>query len=738
MIQEWQHALEGAVRAAKAPGAAAYVAANDVVLYHGAAGLRQSVPQPLPAARDTIYDLASITKVVATTTAVMLLRDDGVLDLDQPVAEIVPVPAFRAFTIRHLLTHSAGLSAILPLYRSVSTVNEALQRIAAAPLLWAPGSRRRYSDLGYIILGKVVELAAMDSLDAFCARRIFAPLGMTHTGFRPPEAWREMCAATEHCPWRGRVICGEVHDENAYAVGGVSGHAGLFGTAEDLARFCRALIEGRILARRTLEEMARIGQLPCYPWQGLGWQLDPWMAGSSGFLPARTVIGHTGWTGTSLWLDYDAGNFVILLSNTCHPSRAARNNGALRRVFHAPVAARLYPRRINTHTGLDRVMWDDFAPLRGKRIALLANHAATDQTGRSILDVIALCPDIALTRLYSPEHGLWAQAEAGEKVQAQAGPIPVISLYGGQQRPSQEQLRGVDLFVVDLPDIGSRYYTYMATMKECMTACAQARVPVMVLDRPNPIGGVIMEGGIARETGSIVCCAPIPARHAMTLGEIALFFRQTVFNKTHLNLTIVQADNWFRDRLFMDCSLPWTPPSPNIPTPETALVYAGTCLFEGVNMNEGRGTDTPFLIVGAPWLRAERILDMLGSEEHPGCRLEAVTYTPRAIPGKATSPRYKDLPCHGLRIHVEQPEQVRAFTTAIAILCAVQREHPGELQWEKHFDTLAGGPRLRRSIQAGDDALTIVARFDTEHRTFDRGRPKRYLTAEQWLRARSA
>jgi len=719
-------ALEDAVKASHAPGGVACVGERDKILFCGAYGLRQAMPRPEPAEPGTLYDLASLTKVVATTTAVLMLRDDGKLDLDQPVAEILPVPAFRHFTVRHCLTHTTGLDPGIPYFREVSSINEVLQRVSLDSISALPGARRLYSDLGFIILGKIVELAAGDSLDAFCCRRIFTPLGMTRTRFRPPAEWAANCAATENCRWRGCVMRGAVHDETAWAVGGVAGHAGLFSCAEDLALFCRALYDRRLLPEKTVAEMSALGQVPLYPWQGLGWKIDPWSCGSEGFLPSRSAIGHTGWTGTSIWLDLQTGLFSILLGNTCHPSRDNRNNLEFRSRFHAPVARFLFQTSTNTHTGLDRLTWSGFDEVRGKRLAVLTNSAAVDQLGRPLLDVLRLSSDTQVKYIYTPEHGLQASVEAGECVASQNGPVPVISLYGDQPRPDLNQLRDIDLFVVDLPDVGSRYYTYMATMLRCLQACAAARKPVLVLDRPNPLGGVVLEGPIARDFGKDVCCAPIPARHGMTLGELALFFRDRLLRAQKPQVIVSELDAWPRERIFAECGLPWVAPSPNMPTPETALAYAGTCLFEGVNMNEGRGTDTPFLLAGAPWLDAEAVAGAILEDERPGCRLEPVRYTPVPIPGKASKPMFQNDPCAGIRIVIEDAPRVRSFTLAVALLSAIRRHHTGDLEFTPHFDALAGTSDLRQRILHGEPALRIVARYEKELKQFNAARPRLY------------
>ncbi|HEO72594.1 MAG TPA: DUF1343 domain-containing protein, partial [Candidatus Hydrogenedentes bacterium] len=717
--------LEEAVRETETPGAVAYVGDLHQTYLDAATGLRQVIPEPLPAGTSTVYDVASLTKCVATTTAVLMLCHDGAMDLDQPASELVPIPAFGAFTVRHLLTHTAGLVPGLPYYRSAVTIDEMLQRYAARGLDHPPGTQRRYSDVGFMILGRAVELTAHDSLDMFCARRIFKPLAMNQTTFNPPGGSAYTCAATEACAWRGKVMVGAVHDENAYAVGGVAGHAGLFSTAQDLGRFCRALLGGELLPEHVLAQALSFGQVAFYPWQGLGWNLDPWPTSVNGFLPARTAFGHTGWTGCSLWLDRASGLFAILLANTCHPARTKRDNKTLRRVFHTAVAREFYPHRTNTHTGLDRLLWEQFRTLRGKRIALLTHHAAVDQLGRPILDVLGLEPRVKVALLYSPEHGFHGQAEAGQKVDSESGEIPLISLYGNRSRPTAHELKDIDLFVVDLQDVGARYYTYPHTMLECMRACADARIPMLVLDRPNPLGGNVLEGPIASDTSHAVCCAPVPIRHGMTIGELALFLRgRALSGSGGLDLAISALDSWQPERLFAECDLPWIPPSPNIPSPQTALLYVGTCLFEGTNLNEGRGTETPFQIIGAPWLAAETIIRDIGPGLRTGCSLEPVIYTPKAMPGKASSPTYCDRQCNGIRIRVRDPHKVRAFTLTVALLDAIRKRHPEQFAWKRSFDVLAGSDTLRKHIETGASVERIIASCQAGLDAFRRARPR--------------
>lgn len=718
-------ALAEAVQSTGNPGAVALVGDLRRTHFHEAFGYRAIQPEKQPAERDTIYDLASVTKAVATTTAVMMLVEKEKLDLDRPVRDFIPYPRFERFTLRQCLAHGSGLPAGYPFYRDVVSLEELVRQIATLSESYPPGTRRLYSDLGFILLGDVVQRVTGEGLDVFCRREIFAPLKMTDTGYRPAKKLWDRCAATEDNAWRGRIIRGEVHDENCFAVGGVTGHAGLFSTAADLAIFCRAFLRGKVLREKTLDHMLDPKTTPVYPWQGLGWRLDPWRSGPSGYLPSRAAFGHPGWTGTSIWMDRATGLFSILLANTCHPTRVDRKNTELRRTFHDAVAKRFFPGRANVHTGLDRLLRTGFSGLRGKRVALLTNSAAVDKQGRGILKVFSLRSDVTVAKVFSPEHGFHGAAEAGEHVADEKAAVPVVSLYGKQKAPTAEQLKGVECLVVDLQDIGARYYTYMDTMRQCMLACVGAGVPVCVLDRPNPIGGAL-EGMVATKHESPVCSLPIPNRHGMTMGDLATFMCAWDKRLAKLKLTVEDLDGWRPDALFGACQLPWRAPSPNIPTPETALVYAGTCLFEGVEMNEGRGTEAPFLTLGAPWMKPKRVIRAL-QLAHPGVLIDTVRFTPRAIPGKSTNPRHKDEACRGIRIELETPARVRAFALAVDLLCAIRAEHGDDLVFNKLFDVLAGGPRLREAIQAGKDAKSIIAGTEAELEAFDKVRPRRYV-----------
>ncbi|NLN92608.1 MAG: DUF1343 domain-containing protein [Candidatus Hydrogenedens sp.] len=724
-------ALSKAVKESQSPGAVACAGEKGRRLFAAAEGYRSLRPKKEKATLDSVYDLASLTKVVATTTSVFLLRDEKALDLDDTLYRYLPIANLEEITIRQVLTHTTGLASWKALHLEISGLLPYVDAIARMAASREKGAGRVYSDLGFILLTRVIEEITHESFDLFCKNHIFEPLGMADSCFNPPASMKERCAPTEECSWRKGMVRGEVHDQNASAIGGVSGHAGLFSTVGDLEKYCQALLSGRILSEATLDEITGPAQIPGYPWQGLGWWIDPWTNGANGYLASRRAFGHTGWTGTSIWMDREKELYAILLSNTCHPDLSRRNNGALRGGFYSKVSALFYKESTNAHTGLDALVRNDYGQIKNKRLGVLTNSAAINQEGRPLPEVLAQAGASTVVRFFSPEHGFSGEAEAGQAVRSkETGPVPVISLYGEKRAPSRSDLQGINLFVVDLPDIGARYYTYMATMKECMASCAEHGIPLLVLDRPNPLGGLVLEGAPAEEFGTAVCCAPIPIRHGMTLGELALFFRDRFFQGKKLDLRIVQAENWWYDFAHHESALPWVPPSPNIPTADTALMYIGTCLFEGVNMNEGRGTETPFLICGAPWLKAEEVLSDLDPEMTRGCSMKATLYIPKSIPGKSANPEYKDKLCHGIQFELTDRRAVRPLTTVVALLSAIHKRHP-ELEWRPFFDALAGGPALRQAIQKGLPAREIMGSVEEQIAAFDRMRPRLYQTVEE-------
>jgi uncharacterized protein YbbC (DUF1343 family) len=376
-------------------------------------------------------------------------------------------------------------------------------------------------------------------------------------------------------------------------------------------------------------------------------------------------------------------------------------------------------------TGLELFLARRCAPVRGLRIGLLTHAAAVDARYRSAAQLLHETPDVRLAVLYGPEHGLSAVAQDLEGVIAERDPLtglPVISLYGATAdslRPTPEQLAGLEALVIDLVDVGSRYYTFQASMMYCLEAAAQASLPVVVLDRPNPIGGLAVEGPALRlGFDSFVGAHPIATRHGMTIGELATFYRARL--KLDVDLTVVPCEGWRRAMYHDQTDLPWVLPSPNMPTPDTALVYPGQCLIEGTNLSEGRGTTRPFELCGAPGVDAGAVADRLTAESLPGVVFRPVWFRP-------TFQKHAGHTCGGVQLHVTDREVFRPVRTGFAVLSALRDACPA-FRWRTEtyefvsdvpaIDLLFGSDRERLGLEAGRSWKEIAKEWESEEEAF--------------------
>lgn len=693
------------------PGGVVLIGRNGRIEHRRAFGKLSYDENAEPTRPETIYDLASLTKVVATTTATMILVDEERLNLDLPVQAYLPKfqgPGKAAVTVRHLLTHSSGVDWWAPLYQELKGKKAFLERIYTMELKSEPGTQMKYSDLGILLLGEILERVAGRPLDAFVRERVFAPLGMKDTGWRPAPSLLPRIAPTEKDPWRGRLLRGEVHDENAFALGGVAPHAGLFGSADDLAKLAQMLLwkgvyaQKRIVASSTVERFTRAADLPAGSSRALGWDTKSPEGSSAGRFFSPTSFGHTGFTGTSMWIDPERQLFVILLTNRVHPTR---DNTLIREV--RPALAEAVIRALEpVRTGLDRVAAGEVPQLRGKKIGLVAHAASRTRDGRHAIDVFR-AQKLELVRLFSPEHGLAGNAAAGEKVDSsvdETSGLPVVSLYGKKQKPTPEDLAGLDVLVIDLQDAGVRFYTYASTMVLCLEAAAEAGLPVVVLDRPNPLGGERIEGPMREERvpQSFVSRAPGPLVHGLTLGEMARYYNRRL--PVPATPEVIALEGWQRSMTFRDTGYPWVSPSPNLRSPEAALVYPGAALLEATNVSEGRGTETPFLRIGAPWLQPDKIL-----LEVPGYRFKVTTFKPEAS-SAAPEPKYRDQECRGWEIEVADAKIASPFRLGVVLLQTLSRE-PG-FEWKREgqaLEWLLGSGRLLEDLRAGRSTEEILA-----------------------------
>jgi len=389
---------------------------------------------------------------------------------------------------------------------------------------------------------------------------------------------------------------------------------------------------------------------------------------------------------------------------------------------------RAAPRPVES--GLDRLAADRFRPLRGRTVGLVCNPTAVDRRLRHAADLLHAAPGVRLAALFGPEHGIRGDAQymaaVGEERDARTG-IPVRSLYGSSAaslRPTADQLRGLDALVFDVQDVGCRAYTYQATMLLCLEAAAEAGIAFVVLDRPNPIGGLAVEGPCLRPGFESFCgLHDLAVRHGMTVGELARLFR--VERRLHVELTVVECRGWRRSRHARETGLPWVLPSPNMPTPETALVYPGMCLLEGTNLSEGRGTTRPFELFGAPWLDPHGLVEALEAQRLPGVRFRPASFTP-------TWDKHAGERCHGAEVVVADRGAFRPFRTGVAAVQAARARAPARFRWRTEpyefvegvpaFDLLCGSARERAALEAGQGWRDLAPAWAREERAFARRR----------------
>ncbi len=740
------------IQLGRIPGAVVLVGNPEEILYRKAFGLSALKPEPRPMTVDTRFDLASLTKVVATTTAILQLMDQQKLRLDDPVAKYWPEFGENhkeSITIRQLLTHYSGLRADLDLTRAWWGYPAALSLIAAEKPLVPPGSQYLYSDINFEILGELVRRISGMPLDVYCARYIFQPLGMKNTGFTPPLTSRPNIAPTEYL--NGRLHWGEVHDPTAYRMGGVSGHAGLFSTADDLAIFARMLLDGgsakgvRILNRRTVTQMTTPQSPPgMTELRGLGWALAaPFATNREQLLPLG-AYGHLGYTGTLLRIDPVTRTFLIVLSNRVHP-HGKGNANPLRRGILAIVSAALGPQTneqilaarpgvaayrqraaaypvihpaTQVATGLDVLKTENFAPLKGLRVGLITNQTGVDTDGNRGVDLLFHAPGVSLTKIFSPEHGLQGNRDGKIPSERDAGTgLPVYSLYGETRKPTEGMLRDIDALVFDIQDAGVRFYTYATTMAYAMEAAARRNIDFYVLDRPDPIAANIVQGPMLEATmTSFTSYFPLPVRHGMTIGELARLFNQ----EGHIGarLHVIEMRGYRRRDWYDKTGIPWIPPSPNLRTLTEATLYPGVALVEGANVSVGRGTDTPFELLGAPWIDGRKLADALNRRDIAGVFFIPANFTP-------DDSRYVHQPCHGVRLLLTDRRELDSPFLGIELASTLHQLYPEQFH-TKEILSMVGSPSWVQAITDGKDPRSIAPQWQEGLREFSALR-KRFL-----------
>ncbi len=386
-------------------------------------------------------------------------------------------------------------------------------------------------------------------------------------------------------------------------------------------------------------------------------------------------------------------------------------------------------------SGLDVLVEDRFELLRGLSVGLVCNPTSVDRRLRHAADLFHEADGVRLSALFGPEHGVRGDAQYMAAVRGERDKrtgVPVHSLYGNDAaslRPAPRHLRGLDALVFDIQDVGTRFYTYQATMLFCMEAAARAGIGFFVLDRPNPIGGVAVEGPALRPGFESFCGVhDVAVRHGLTVGELAGLYLEE--RELELALAVIPCRGWRRGMHARDTGLPWIFPSPNMPTPETALVYPGMCLLEGTNLSEGRGTTRPFELFGAPWLDGTRLVESLSDERLPGVRFRPVSFVP-------TWDKHAGNRCHGAELVVGDRETFRPFRTGMACVAAARDQAPGKFRWRTEayefvedipaFDLLCGSARERESIARGEGWRHLPSAWRAEERAFAKRRAPHLL-----------
>jgi uncharacterized protein YbbC (DUF1343 family)/CubicO group peptidase (beta-lactamase class C family) len=733
-----------AIRDEQIPGAVVLVGHDGQEVYRKAFGERSLEPRREAMTVDTIFDLASLTKVIATTTAVMQLMEKGQIRVNDPVAKYIPEFAENGkeeITIRELLTHYSGLPEGLDLTQPWEGRETALRMAYAEKPIYAPGSHFLYSDVDFIVLGALVERVSGMSLSAYCQNNIFTPLKMTHTRFLPPVAWLPKIAPTQYDE-HDKMLRGVVHDPTVRRMGGVAGQAGLFSTADDLAKFTQALLSGStILSPLTIEKMTTPQQPPTSQvLRGFGWDIDsPYSSNRGDLLPVGS-FGHTGFTGTSLWIDPTTRTYIIVLSNAVHP-RGKGSAIALRSKIATAVAAalplttaekdelrsesitgyneaetgvrRVASRNGSVQTGIDVLEAQGFDLVRGtttnnaavkKKIGLLTNQTGVDSQGRRTIDVLSQAQGVSLDAIFSPEHGVTGTLDTTdiENSKDAATGIPVYSVYGetdAARRPSLEVLKTLDAVVIDIQDVGVRFYTYETTLGYFLEAAAKAGIEIIVLDRPNPITGSFVQGPIS-DSGheSFTNYTSLPVRHGMTLGELA-----KLFNGEHginARLQVVPLEGWMRGDWYDSTGLAWINPSPNLRSLMEATLYPGVALVEGTNVSVGRGTDTPFELLGAPWINAGELAQYLNARNISGVRFIPVTFTPSAS-------TYAGQKCQGVNIVLVDRYAFDAPELGMEIASALHKLYPEPFHMER-MNELVVNRTVYDAIAKGEDPRRVA------------------------------
>ena len=758
----------------KLPGAVVLIGHKGKIVFRKAYGNRALVPNVEKMTVDTIFDVASLTKVVATTTSIMILVERGQIRLNDTIGKFIPEiedENVKKITIQQLMTHISGFAPDFDLREKWTGREGMLNALYKEKLRQPSGTKFVYSDINFIVLGEIIERISGLSEDDFVRSFLTGKVGTYRSGFRRMSYVNNpsvgsmfntqpigLIAPTENIKGQNsylgstfegdektgnNILRGFVHDPTAFRMGGVAGHAGLFSTGDDLARFCQMLLNGGILDGKRIMSAATVARMTAPivvsedgATRGLGWDINTAFSSNRGELFPLGSFGHTGFTGTSIWIDRVSQTFVVFMSNRVHPDgkgdvtplRAKVATIAASAVEDTPielfrlaediyssqVAAQIEKFKVNSSkfqnkpttdnrqptttkvlNGIDVLEKNNFKELDGLKIGLVTNQTGKDLLGEPTIDVLKAAPNVKLTALFSPEHGIRGeldQSKINDSTDEKTG-LPVYSLYGETRRPKPEQLKDLDAVVFDIQDIGVRFYTYEATLLNVLEEAAKAGKPVFVLDRPNPVNGVTVEGAIAdADKLSFVVSHTVPVRHGMTIGELAQMMN--IEKKIDADLRVVKMENWTRAMWFDQTMQTWINPSPNMRSLTEATLYPGIGLLETTNLSVGRGTDTPFEVVGAPYIDGRKLAAYLNAKNLSGVRFVPIKFKPNASV-------FKDEMLGGINVVITDRAEFKSVQTGIEIASALRSLFPNE--WKSdNYSRLLANSEVYEKIKLGN------------------------------------
>jgi uncharacterized protein YbbC (DUF1343 family)/CubicO group peptidase (beta-lactamase class C family) len=770
-LREIDAAIDQSIAEGKLPGGVVWLERNGRA-YHRAYGSRALVPKREAMTEDTIFDAASLTKVTATAPSIWILIERGKIALDDPLSKYIP--EFKGgwrdeVTIRHLLSHTSGLRPDLDMDKPWSGYDTGIKLATEEMPRNRPGYVFKYSDINFELLGEVVHRVSGLPLNEFAEREVFKRLKMRDTRFRPCRLEAEQkiemtgqeasgalrpagqsgpvsiipckselpvsarIAPTEALP-DGTMLRGVVHDPTARRMGGVAGHAGLFTTTRDLARYARMLLNDgsldgvRIFRPATVKMLTSVvSPANVAVRRGGGWDIDSGFSRPRGDLFPLGSYGHTGFTGGIVWIDPFSKTFYAFLSNRVHPNGKGstttlqRTLGALSaqavKGFDFGHVAGALPQRpggkVNwimggddVSNGIDVLYATAYKALQNLRIGLITNYTGIDRSGNPTADLLRSAPGVTLVSLFSPEHGIRGELDDnfGDSTDPVSG-LPIFSLYGERRKPTAEQLANIDALVFDIQDVGTRFYTFISTLGLAIEAAGENHKRMIVLDRVNPIDGTDFEGPLSQGDSTFVAFHPIAVRHGMTVGELAKMFNEERNSKAELD--VIALRNWHRYEWQDDAGLPWINTSPNMRNLTEATLYPGIGLLESA-ISVGRGTPTPFEIAGAPYIDADVLAREMNAQKLPGVEFQPIRFTPETSVFKGEA-------CGGVRFVITDRRALRPVRTGVALAITLRRLYGERFEADK-MERLLRDPEVLEAIKAAKplDSVTSLWRHDEE------------------------